>query len=414
MTVTTASFRAISRRANLGHANLGRRVAVPLLLLLTAALAACSVGDAGPRGQQTPIAAGTSAAAAPVTVVPLDQASGTPGQVSGAGEAVKVALLVPTSGAQSALGQALQDAAQLAVFEVADKSFTLTTYDTGDSASGAAAAARKATGEGAKLLLGPVFGPATRAVAPAAGGVGVVSFSNDPSVAGGGVYLLGFQPRDQVARVVGYAASKGMKRIALLAPGNDYGRLVAEALAGAATRHGVTVPQSRLYNPRGTDVDAEARALAQAGDFDAVLVPEGGARLRQIAQTLKSVKLLGTGQWDDAATTSIPGLAGAWFATSAPEQYAEFVKRYQRTYGKPPPRLATVAYDATALAAVLGRGGDFGPSALASPNGFAGIDGIFRFGPDGVSERGLAVYEITEGGRRVVDPAPTSFQGLTN
>jgi ABC-type branched-subunit amino acid transport system substrate-binding protein len=299
-----------------------------LLLLLGGALSACSVGDAGPRGQQTPIVAGTSAPSAPVTVVPLDPTSpGASSQVVGAGNAVKVALLVPTSGSQAALGQALQDAAQLAVFEVADKSFTLTTYDTGDSASGAAAAARKATGEGAKLLLGPVFGPATREVAPVASGssVGVVSFSNDPSVAGGGVYVLGFQPRDQVSRVVGYAASKGLKRIALLAPGNDYGRLVQDALNAAAARHGVTVPQSRLYNPRGTDVDAEARALAQAGDFDAVLIPEGGARLRQIAQTLgqqKSVKLLGTGQWDDAGTTAIPGLAGAWFATSAPEQYA--------------------------------------------------------------------------------------------
>ena len=53
-----------------------------------------------------------------------------------------------------------------------------------------------------------------------------------------------------------------------------------------------------------------------------------------------------------------------------------------------------------------------GPStaAITSASGFSGVDGVFRFRPDGQVERGLAVFEMQAGGPVVIDPAPTSFE----
>ena len=51
----------------------------------------------------------------------------------------------------------------------------------------------------------------------------------------------------------------------------------------------------------------------------------------------------------------------------------------------------------------------FTPAALMDPNGFAGVNGIFRFRADGTSERGLAVLEMNVAGPVVVSPAPTTF-----
>jgi hypothetical protein len=51
----------------------------------------------------------------------------------------------------------------------------------------------------------------------------------------------------------------------------------------------------------------------------------------------------------------------------------------------------------------------FQPSALTSPNGFVGIDGVFRFLPNGLTERRLAIYEVTGSGARVIAPAARSF-----
>jgi len=51
----------------------------------------------------------------------------------------------------------------------------------------------------------------------------------------------------------------------------------------------------------------------------------------------------------------------------------------------------------------------FGRDAIMNPNGFSGIDGIFRFGNSGMAERGLAILELRNGTIQVKDPAPRSF-----
>ena len=52
----------------------------------------------------------------------------------------------------------------------------------------------------------------------------------------------------------------------------------------------------------------------------------------------------------------------------------------------------------------------FTQAALMDPNGFSGVDGIFRFNTDGTSERGLAILEVQPDGFHVVSPAPKTFQ----
>jgi hypothetical protein len=156
--------------------------------------------------------------------------------------------------------------------------------------------------------------------------------------------------------------------------------------------------------------------------MDALLLPEGGDRLKALAPLLPyfdvdpaQVKFLGTGLWDEPGLGTEPALDGGWYAAPPPNARADFEKRFTTLYRHPPPRLATLGYDATALAAVLARnpaGPDFSAPALTNPSGFSGIDGIFRLRPDGLVQRGLAVLEVHRGAPTVVDPAPESFQEL--
>ena len=46
---------------------------------------------------------------------------------------------------------------------------------------------------------------------------------------------------------------------------------------------------------------------------------------------------------------------------------------------------------------------------LTDKDGFAGVDGIFRFGRNGVAERALEVREVTAAGTKIVSPAATAF-----
>ncbi len=380
-------------------------------LLVAGWLSACSTVTAPPPVAQAP-------QPAPLPATPGPAASQT----------VKVALLLPLSGPSAAIGQSMLDAAQLALFDMADNRFELLPRDTKGSPAGAADAARQAIAEGARLILGPLFGAEVASVRPVAqnAGIEVLAFTNDWTQGGAGTYVLGFVPADQVGRVAGFAKSRGISRFVVLAPRTPYGDAVVGAMQAVSQRLGGTVAQVERYDAAVPDLSLPARQAAQSpGQTQAVLLAEGGARAQSIAAALaangvatQQVKLLGTGLWDDAQGAALgqePALVGAWYAAPAPQARAEFEAKFEQTYGRKPPRIATLSYDATAIAAVLARinaTAPFDRTTITNPSGFEGIDGLFRLRPSGLVERGLAVLEVTPAGARVIDPAPPNFDVL--
>ena len=350
----------------------------------------------------------------------------------------KVALLVPLSGANAELGHAILDAAQLALFEAADDRLTLVPRDTSGNAEGAAKAARAVIAGGARLILGPLLAVEVEAVKPLArdAHLNVIAFSTVTELAGGNTFLMGFLPRQEVVREVGQARDRGLARFAALAPNSPYGHLMADALRDVASASGATMTRVEFYDPRDDDTAPAVRRLmlgggasaapdaaaAAAPSFDALLLPEGGARLKQIARQVKEaeidmkpVQLLGSGLWDVPDIGNEPALAGGWFAAAAPEPRRVFEQHFREVYGHEPPRLASLGYDAAALAAALSRGAGgepFSQQAILNPSGFTGVDGLFRFAPSGLVQRGLAVLEVEPQGDVLVSPAPQTFQDL--
>lgn len=318
------------------------------------------------------------------------------------------------SGNDRALGAALLDAANLALFDVSDDRFEILPRDSGTSADSARAAADSAIADGAQLIIGPLFASATPSVKTSAAraGVQVISFSTDASVAGGNGFVMGQLPAQQVRRVLGYAQSRGMTRVALLLPDDAYGQAVGAAANDTAKQFGMTIASvGRL----GANQPAAIAAVKNT-PTDAILIGVGGQQARGLATQLvtpdKKPQLLGTGLWDDSSAND-PALAGGWYAAPEPTVRGDFERRFEAAYGRKPPRLATLAYDAVAMAATLAKtvpaGVPFDRAALTQPQGFAGLDGPFRFGPDGRIERNLAVLELTGSEARVLDPAPPTF-----
>lgn len=344
------------------------------------------------------------------------------------GEAKKVAFLLPLSGQYKQLGKSMMDAAQLALFDVNAPNLELMPVDTGGDSYSATKATEKALEEGAELILGPVFSATTSKILPVAiqDNVNVISLSNDQALANKkGLFLLGYAPQQQVDRVTHYAASRGIKDYAALVPNNSFGMMTMDAFQkdlaqglGVLHKTEYYVPTSQSLLGLKQQVSSVKEALPAEGGGQyagAVLVPEGGKRLGQIAAWLsnadssKQVQLLGSNQWNETAILGMAGVSGGWFADTNPELQQRFEQRFYSTYGYTPPRLASLAYDAAALAANLSIHGDFGDKMLASPQGFSGVNGTFRFRRDGVSERSLAVLQVDHGVARVIDPAPSRF-----
>jgi ABC-type branched-subunit amino acid transport system substrate-binding protein len=361
----------------------------------------------------------TSTPATPPTTVKPNVGS----PVTASGKA-RIALLLPLSGQAAAVGQSMQQAAEMALFDTGAKELALASYDSGETPDSAAEAYRKARTDGVALVLGPLFGASARALQPmvAQGGANVVSFSNDEQAASRGVFIMGIAAPPQVRRVVDYASDQGIKRFAVLAPQTSYGEQMARTLDSQVTVRGGRVVASELYDPNTADLGSPARRLAAAvrgEDRIAVLVPVAPPRLSSVLSSLaaagldnRQAQFLGTGVWDVPNIGADPAARGGWYAAPDPAKRADFERRFLATYGRPPNRLATLAYDAVALAANLARvksGGDFSVEAITNPNGWSGVDGIFRFLPDGRSERALAVIEVQSNRGVVVSPAPTTF-----
>lgn len=335
----------------------------------------------------------------------------------------KVALLLPLSGrGTESVALALRQAAELAVADAGGPAITLIAKDTGGTAGGAKTAADAALAEGAELILGPLLASEVDAVSPVASGrsVSMIAFSSVSTTAGPGTYLMSFLPEEDVSSVIRYAASKGYRNIAALYPKSQYGSAVDEAALKAAAAFGASVSPVGRYNretPQASpDVARIASSLADGTGQQALFLPEGGEALKTLAGALEqqgvstaSVKVLGTGLWDDSVAPSVALVEGGWYAGVSPDFVGSFERKYQARYGSRPPRIASLAYDAATLAVALARAGDFSSQAITNPAGFQGQNGLFRFRGNGLIERGLAILEMTPGGPRVISPAPTRF-----
>ena len=460
----------MDRSRTLSAAGRCRRIgpagAALLLILLAGACAAPSVAPPQPEDQppapeaeaETPQhesrALPGDDAAAPAPAEDADEAAEAP---EAPPAVARVGLLLPLSGRYAAEGETLLRAAQLALFDAADEHFLLLPRDTEGTATGAERAALALLEEGVDLILGPLFSEGVSAVAghARARNVTVVAFSTDRAAASEGVYLLGHTPRAQIRRVFAHAAAAGHREIALLVPDTRYGAAVLVEAWAAAEAAGLSPTRVRTYAPDASDAAEVVRALAEydrraqalkderaalarqndaaarqrlgrlatldtlgALPFDALLLADGGARLRQVAPLLpyydidpEKIRLLGTGLWEDPVTLGEPALAGGWFAGPDTAARRHFESRYRRIFGEAPGAIATVAYDATALAAALARAGAaFEPEAIGNRGGFLGADGLFRFDEEGIAERGLAIFEVASGGAtRIVSPAPSRF-----
>ena len=342
---------------------------------------------------------------------------------------VPVALLVPKSSQSTAgLAQSLENAARLAASDLQGASVDLRVYDTAGTPEGAAQAANQAISDGARIFVGPLFAEAASAAGQVAAsrGVNVLTFSNNPAVAGGNVFLLGNTFQNSADRLVSYAVRQGRGNIYIVHAEDPVERLGADAIARAIQANGArlagvtsfplsqqgvidTLPTiASSYRASGANALFVTSGTAGALPFLAELLPENGID-RENSQFVGLQRL-------DVPTSalSLKGLQGAWFAAPSPALAQQFANRYQSVYGTTPNPVAALAYDAVAAIGALAAQGNANAlttAAFTQGQGFAGVNGPFRLFPNGMNQRGLAVATIQNNQVIVIDPAPRSFSG---
>ena len=330
----------------------------------------------------------------------------------------RVALLVPLSGSNSEVGQAIANAATMALLDNNADNLRITTYDT---ATGADSAAARAISDGNKLILGPLLGDNVTAILSRArpADVPLISFSNDTSVAARDVFVMGISPDQSITRAVTYARDTGSSRFAALIPNGTYGQRAEYAFRYAVEGNGGTIVASESYDRGNTSILSAVQRLRSKGGFDTVLIADGARLSASAAGSLRptggtSPRLLGTELWSgEAGVANSAAMSGALFATVSDGRFGRFASSYRDRFGATPHRIATLGYDAVLLTLRIARdwtpGRDFPTSMMRASGGFVGLDGPFRFRRDGVVERAMEVRQVGQGRIDIVSPAPTTF-----
>lgn len=360
--------------------------------------------------------------------VQMPAVGGNSGQRVDTSRAVEVALLVPQTGSAADVGQSLERAARLAVQDLSGAEIDLDIYDTGGTEAGAVAAAEAALAAGNKIIVGPLFGANAAAVGrtAAARNVNVLSFSNNPAIAGGNVFILGSTFDSAANRLVRYATRQGKSRIFVIH--GDSGAELAgrDAITAAISRSSASLagtaafPVSqqgiisalpgiaRQVRASGADTVFLTSSTDDSLPFLAELLPENGID----APEYQIVSLTRLDQ--PSSALSLRGLQGAWFALPDRGLTNQFAARYMAAYGVRPNPIAGVAYDGIAAIGGLVASGDANAltaGSLTRGQGFSGVSGPFRFLPSGANERSLEVAQVLNNQVVVLDPAPRSFGG---
>lgn len=342
------------------------------------------------------------------------------------GAPVKVALLVPAGSGDAQfdlIARDLTNAARLAVADLDGVTIDLQVYETGRSAQRAAQLAQQAVDGGAGIIVGPLDAASANAVAVAVANkqVNVLSFSNNPAIAGGNAFILGNTFQNTADRLVRYARRNGKSRFMVVSgqtPAEDVGN--AAVIAAIQDRGGSVVGNTKFVMSQEGVVAAVPGIAANtaASGADAIfltsstqdalplltqLLPENGV-------TPGAVQYLGLTRWDiPASALALPGVQSGWFTLPDQNATQAFRQRYTAAYGSNPHPLAGLAYDGIAAIGALAktRGSKaLSRSSLIQGNGFAGATGVFRLRSDGTNQRGLAVATIQNNQVRVIDPAP--------
>lgn len=344
---------------------------------------------------------------------------------------VPVALLVPHGSANAsevALAQDLENAARMAVSDLQGVQIDLRVYATAGQAAQAQAAAVKAVSEGAKIIVGPLHAESANAVAVAVAGknINVLAFSNNATIAGGNLFILGNTFENTARRLTHYAARQGKTSIVTVHSNNLAGQLGQQAISRAAASAGSTIVANVGYDFSQQGVVAAVPQISSAvrsGNADTIFLTANTAgALPLFSQMLpengmdpETVQYIGLTRWDKPAQTlDLPGVQGGWFAMPDPQKDARFTSRFQTAYGKAPHAIAGLAYDGIAAIGALARTGErdaLTRASLTQPAGYQGVGGVFRLTPNGTNERGLAIATVREKKIEIIDPAPQSFGG---
>ena len=313
-------------------------------------------------------------------------------------------MVLPLTGPSADVGLSMERAVGL-TRPADERESGIVVMDTGGTVEGAQAATARAVSDGAALVLGPLFAREVPGVLAAAGGVPVVTFSNDGDLVGSGAFVLGITASQGASAILTYARSRGVRRVTAIRGADPWSRQSIETARIAARSAGLELFEIDVTDAATTnDVGALLTASSGGSLPDAVLFSQSGSEIAPLAARIAGLgpQILGPSRWSDETATFLDAAEGAWVAAPDPAAFGGFAQAFEAAHRTAPGLLAGLAFDGATIARRLRSAGRLSREGLATPEGFEGALGAIRFAGDGRCTRELAIQVVDRGALRVV------------
>ncbi|MEF3404085.1 branched-chain amino acid ABC transporter substrate-binding protein [Agromyces sp. CCNWLW203] len=310
---------------------------------------------------------------------------------------IKIGMLAPFSGSESAFGEYMQNGAQLAVNEInADggvlgRDLELLVEDDACDATTAVSGANKLVTDGIVASVGGYCSGATLPTLPIFDEAGIpmvipAANSNELVDQGlPGVFLINGTGDQQAEAAVTYATQIGATNVAVVDDATSYSADLAGAFTEQATAAGLDVVMSETITPGENDYSAVATALAAqqpALVYWTGYYQEGGLIARQSQDAgFEGVFLVADGSVDAkfaeiAGEGYIDNVVGTFTQTPDMIEGADqWIADYEELAGGAPGPYSTQAYDAVrVMAQAIEDAGD-----TEFDNVVAGLEGLSDF-----------------------------------
>ena len=367
---------------------------------------------------------------------------------------LRVALLVPLSGPIKPVGESILNVAQMSMFDNKKSNMILRVYDTNGTTFGAVKAMKEAIKNGVDVVAGPLFMSETKAIQSLAknNGILVFSLSNEQELLNyDNVFVTGSIVEQEIQTLITYMMENDTYNYVALMPNTSFGATLNKVLREIITgKDGLLIkidfyehndknlmkkinelisfyeiPKTLYDNFEKKKLEQKLSGSKEELEFKvsdeekiyphSIFIAEGGKNAEQIANLLfvlqkgdKKIQLIGTTKLDgDDNMLFNPYLNGTIFVGANPKKYKKFSKNYYEMYRSKPIKITSMVYDLINILDLVYDRVDniYIPNKinLLNPYGFDGIDGRFRFLPNGLVERKLHVLQFKDGEKIVLD-----------
>ncbi len=347
---------------------------------------------------------------------------------SGSGDSGLVGAVVPLGGKQNKVAEAAIAGLGLAAGVSDGKGITAVEVRAAQDASASALAVEELANANVIAVVGPIDSGSVDAAGSRADSLGVpllsLSTAAEKNTSGRFVFHMVHSGEARSRALAQRALGKGVKRFAILAADNGYGRAMTTAFKAELERGGGTIVSTITYKPETKSFAGIAGKLS--GDWDGVFVPAQADILGLIAPALaatgKVPKPVGTkkviGGKPVLLVSTAENLTAAYIADAgrhsegsllAPGYYPDdhdpaskvFLDRFIASFGRAPGFLEAYAYDAAQLAAAAGSAGRSGLAASIATSELAGLTGTIRFDANHRRADAGVIYTVNDEGSGV-------------